>query len=406
MTTSMLTRMAVNLGVFVILSRWLGPKDFGLVATIYAYAGIASLLTDFGLAWRTLRDIAANPAKGGNILLESICIKAALTLLAVAFGGLAIALLPLSTDAKLASCLLGAGVLIGSIADLSLVAYRATQKFGGETWIVIWTSIFYGAVVIVIVLLHGGVLAVSAGYIFSRCIYLLIAVRSSRSLFPHVAFDRLRLGGLFENVRTSVPWAIDGGLSYIAGQVHVLIVPHVLGLAAAGVYQSGARFVLAAITLVTILTNIHVSRLSAKRRSDEFVRAEILVVAEFLGVGFLFAAFFLFCGPLLTKILLGEQYLSVNMLWPGFAAFILARYAASAFGVSLLALAKIKVRILGQIVAILFTATSCYIVLPRLGLVSGPWIMTFGSLITLAFYALARMTYRPQRELITDNSAA
>ena len=148
MTLSIITRMGVGLGVFVILARSLGPKDFGLISATFAYAGLAGLLSDFGLSTRLLRDFAADPTRSAAALAEGLVIK---SVMATAFAGLgiaALAIMGMSAESLAACTLFGIGVLLGSVGDLSMVSYRAAGRYRGEAVIVGWTSGLYAMLIV------------------------------------------------------------------------------------------------------------------------------------------------------------------------------------------------------------------------------------------------------------------
>jgi O-antigen/teichoic acid export membrane protein len=389
MGASVLIRIGVGLLVFIVLARGLGPEQFGLFSTVFAYAMLAGFVTDFGFSVKALRDVAADPANGARSLSEALTVKCLLTVAVMAVGGVIIALLPVDAAAKTACALLGAAVLIGSIAELSQVAFRSVGRFAAETWIVAWTSGAHVVILVGLVMAGAGVVGVSAGFLASRVLYLIIAVIGAQRLFPG---QRLRFAGAgrtLEALRKSRAWAADAGLGYLSGQIDGLMVAHLLGLTAAGLYQSGGRFVQTALGLGSILSNIHIPRLASRGAASGAVEWRMIV--EFVIFGLLFGAFFVLAGPLITRFVLGSQYQAVDALWPGFAAFIAARYLAAAFGAALSASARPMLRVGGQLAGLIVIVAGFFVVLPRFGLPAGPWIMAAGAAVTAVAYVVGSM---------------
>jgi O-antigen/teichoic acid export membrane protein len=387
MAISVMVRMGVGLAVFVLLARSLGPTDYGLFSTVFAYAMIAGFVTDFGYSVRALRDIAAKPDEGARLLSESLSVKAVLMVIVAAVGTGALMLLPIGGAAKAASLLIGAAVLAGSVADLALVAFRSLGRYSKETRIVLWTSGLHGLVLASLALTHSGVVLVSAGFLFSRVVYMMVALASVRRLFPG---QPLRPAGLKTTVtalRGSTSWAADSGLGYLSGQVDALIIPQLLGLAPAGIYQSGGRFSQAALGLAAILSNVHIPRLAGDTDDPTRVRREWRVIAEFSLVGAVFALAMLFAGPLATRYLLGPSYAEVDRLWAGFAAFLFARYSAAGVGVVLSARGRPALRVAAQLAGLLTIVIGFFVALPVLGLPAAPWIMAAGAVTTALVYA-------------------
>lgn len=387
MTATTAIRMSISLGVFVLLARSLGPKDYGFITTVLAYAALVGLVTDFGFSIKTMRDIAATPADGGSILAASLSVKALLVGSVCLVGGLVIALSPLAPATKIAAAMLAAGLLIGSIGDLATVSYRGLGRFWGETWMVTWTSAAYGVIVGAIAFLQLDVVAVAAGYLASRLIYLGVALVNVQRLFPH---HPLRVDGFRDillSMRRTASWAIDNGLGFVNAQFASLVLAHSLGLTAAGEYQSGDRFAQGAFNTIGILTNIHITALAALPKSKAITRREIRMVAEFAAAGAFFASLLYFGGHFISTTILGAKYKSVDALWPGFAVFVQIRFISGAFASALTARAQPIVRVCAQLTGLLTLILGFAFVVPRFGLTSVAWMMAAGSFTqALAFF--------------------
>ena len=388
MTASTLMRMGVGLLVFVMLARLLGPVQFGLFSTVFAYAVLAGFITDFGNAVKALRDIAADPDSGGQALSQALTMKVVLTGVVGLAGAAIILLLPVTGAVKISCAVLGAAVLIGSVAELSQVAFRALGLYGQETWIVFWTSLAHGAILFVVALVSPTIMAVASAFLASRLIYLAVAFRGAARLFPRKSLRPVGIGPTLTALQASKTWALDSGLGYLSNQIDGLIVAHMLGLGPAGIYQAGNRFVQSAMGLGVILSNIHVPRLAAKMEAGN-LRTEWRMVAEFLAVAIFFAAAMVVGGPWVTQHILGSEYQGVNRLWLGFAVFLGVRLLAAAFGGALSARGRPGTRVVIQLLSLASIVAGLLWTLPRFGIEAAPWIMAAGGFLTAALYAAA-----------------
>lgn len=392
MTASVLIRMGAGLVVFVLMARGLGPSAYGLVATVFAYATLAGLLTDFGFASKTLRDIGADRQGGGAILNASLGVKAYLTL-AVMVGGAAIMVfVPGDPLHRLAAGLLGAAVLIGAIGDLALTAYRAVGRYSDETWMTIWTSGVHLVLIGWISLGHGDLLLLAIGFVASRLLYAGVAVIGAERLFTDHRLRFVSPREVWTSIRGAWGWAADSGLGFLTGQIDGLLVPALFGLQAAGIYQSGGRFIQAALGLVAILAAVHIPRLAkVATETTRVTRGERRMMIEFTVAGVGLGLVFWLGGPLITRVLLGPEYRAVDALWLGFSVFLAIRYMASSLGAALSARGLPLVRVVGQVAALLVVAGGLSLVSPTFGLASVPWIMSAGALATLISFCLARL---------------
>jgi O-antigen/teichoic acid export membrane protein len=391
MAASVLLRMGVGLVLLIVLARVLGPTAYGFIATVFAIGTLAGLATDFGFAAKTLRDVAAHPGAGARLVSEALSVKLALTLVVIVSGGVAIALAPLPIELRLSGAALGLAVLVGAVGDLALTAYRAIGRYGREFWLTGWTSAAHLGLVVGAAIATGSVLVVAVAYLVSRLVYTAVIVAGLAPLFPGQTLGLHRPGTLAKTLHGAWRWAVDSGLNQLLGQIDGLIVAAVFGLAGAGVYQAAARLVQASLGFVAIFANVHIPRLAAlfQARSPRLRRAELQMAAEFTAVGTAFGLVFWLGGPWITRWILGPDYAQTTRLWAGFAAFVLARYAAASFGAALTAHGRPGVRVLGQIAALAVLAGGFAWRLPAQQIADVPWVMTSGAVATLITYAIA-----------------
>jgi O-antigen/teichoic acid export membrane protein len=387
MAVSVLTRLAAGLLVFILMARGFGPETYGLVVTVIAYATLTSLITDFGFASKILRDIAADRKQGGEILNTSLNVKILLTAVVLLVGTTFVLLVPVDLETRAAMILLSAAVLVASVGDFSLTAYRAMGRFTSESWLTLWTSLVHLVMIGWISLMHGNVLLLAAAFLVSRCIYAGLALRGAVGLFPGAGFQRQSLREILHTARGALSWAFDSGLNYLNGQLDGLLVAPLFGLHAAGIYQGGARFAQAALAMVGILANIHIPRIAAQdHRAGPRYRSALGILAEFAAVGALFALFFWNLGPWLTRTLLGPDFTEVDDLWLGFGAFVFFRYIAAAAGAQLAAYNMPRTRVGGQLIGLATLILGFAVFMPHADYTDIPWLMTASAISISILY--------------------
>jgi len=387
MAISVLIRMGSALAAFVLIARGLGPTAYGLVATVFAYATLVSLVTDFGFASKALRDISAEPQRGGAILNACLNLKVYLTLTAMSVGALVIWLVPKPPGTGFPIAMFGAAVLIGAIGDLALTAYRATRQYKAEAVLTGLTSVAHVAIIAWVALNNGQLFWIASAFLASRALYACLAVAGAEQLFAGAKFRPMGLGALWSSLRQSWIWAVDSGLNYLNGQIDGLLVVSFLGLQAAGVYQAGARFAHAALAIVMVLTSIHIPRIAAAASSTEEAQGvKWSIFGEFALLGAILGATLWLGGPLITHYLLGAAYSEANDLWMGFGAFVFIRYASSSMGMQLMVLNLTASRVAGQAIGLLIVVLPFLLIGPRLELPMIPWIMSASASFLAAFY--------------------
>lgn len=390
MAASLAIRMAAGLSIFILMARGLGPHQYGFVATVFAYALLVSLVTDFGFTAMSLRDIAADTTRGARILSSSLSVKSFLCVLVILPGTLLIAVLPIDAELRISAVLFGCGLVVSSVGDLALTAYRSLSKFQSELWLTIRSSVVSICLIAPVTLLHGRTVWVAAAYCAGRLLYVFWSVKEASRLFPgqRVYFDSLV--GIRESLINAWPWAVDTGLGYLSNQIDVLFVASILGLSSAGLYQSGARFAQSAIGLSAVLFNTNVPILAAAAQFRAFSKQELRMVLEYCSWGGLFSILLYLGGPVIVGHVLGPQYGPVNALWPGMSAFVFASYLRGAAGASLTAFGSPSVRVLGQCVG-LGIVGGWLAFCPNISLPGVAWLMACGALVTAVVYWVGRI---------------
>ncbi len=378
---SVFVRMAAGLIVFAMLARGLGVRDFGIVALIMAYSALASLVGEFGLTMKSLRDIAHEPEKGGETLAMALRIKLVISLLTLALAALITLFFDVPMMERIAWCMLCAGVMIASIGDVALAAFRATGRFLGEFVVTGLSSILYCGLVIPAAFAGQGILPVAAAFMVSRVIHALVCSIIAGRLLPAPAKRDLDLGSMFRTLKAASPWAAFTNLAMYNAQIDGFILAHFLGPQANGIYQSGARFALSAITFATVIVNTQVPRISAAAaQGRNTLRLEAPAWLQMAAIGAFFGLGFLICGPFVTHFLLGPQFVEVDALWAGFAVLTFCRFLNSAMVVSFAGLGKAKVIAFGELACAIVATIALPMAIPALGLHAVAWVMCAASL--------------------------
>lgn len=386
--------MGVGLVVFVLLARGLGPHSYGVVATVFAYATLASLLTDFGLVSKTLRDIAAEPHNGVRLLNDSLSVKFYLTVAVTVIGLICVALLRAPGEVRVSSALIGLAVLLAAIGDHTFAAYRALGRYRLEAWVTVWTSAVHVGLVGTVALLHLRLWAVGVAFLLSRLLYMLVILAGAKRLFDNHKYRALGLRDSWLMMCGAWGWAADSGLCYLNGQMGSLVVLPLFGLYSAGIYQSGARFLQGALALIAVLTNVHIPRLAAKARLGRWPisKMEVQMFIEFTALGGAIASVLWLGGPFISHYLLGSKFKEVNALWPGFAMLVLIRYMTASLGAALTSRDVPLYRVSGEVVGLLAAVIGLWLRGAGRSLTILPWVMTMDSLAVLLVYAAFRVS--------------
>lgn len=395
-------RTAVALGTLLVLARTLGPSDFGFVSLVITWSTIVALVTDYGFGMRALRDIGVEHERAGDIMSASLAAKTLLVVPACAILlPLILAVFPLTQDERLAAVLFLLGTLASSYGDLGLTAFRSIGQFHRETRIVVLTAAIH-FILIGVAIRFGHLPAIGVAFLLSRLIYAACALDALSRVLALGSLLRHTRQVLAERFRSSTSFAVDSGATNLFAQLDVILVNHLAGREAAGIYFAGSRLLQGAVPFSVLLASIHIPRFAHRlhHRSGDLLRYGLRILAEYVGMGVFFALAFLFLGPLFTDYVLGADYAELNTLWLAFACFTAARFLAAGFGVQLIALGTGFLRTFGLIASGVLTVACYWVFIPRAGIQAAPWVSTLGMFALALIYGLAVLRiFRNQRPL-------
>lgn len=391
MMAATLARMAGGLLTFVLLARYLHPELFGLIATAMAYTAFMGILTDFGLGTAALRDAAAVPERSAQVMANALAVKGLLAALIVLVGGLALIFL-MPSDRLMVYGLVFAGALAYSFGELSLVAARANGRFDLEAKMVIASSVVMLLVVGGVAALTGAVVPVAIAFFVTRLGYLLLVLVILRRWLGNPFTSTWR--GIISTGRRASSYAADSCLTSLATQIDVLLFGAFLSLHDMGIYQSGARLVQVIVPFAVVLSTVYLPSLvaaQAQERDADYKSNATRLTWEFTCLAVLSGVGFTFVAPAFTDLLYGNAYRALQPLWTGFAVFACLRLAASAYGVQLVALGRIRARLINSIVSIAVLFGTTVLIMPKLGLVASAWILALSAVPPFLFLGTALM---------------
>jgi O-antigen/teichoic acid export membrane protein len=389
MLVATVARMGVGLVTFILLARYLGPVQFGLIATAIAYATFAGIASDYGLATWALRNAGAEPAQASGIVGDALAVKTLLMAAVLVPCGALFAVL-LSPFDTLIYALVFAGALAGSFADLALVGVRAHQRFDVEAKLAVGASIVWMLVVGGVAALTQDALASAAAFAATRIGYLLVVLVTLRGWIGTPARWRRSAGQVRTTLSGASAYAADSILTTVSGQVDVLLLGLLLAAQEMGIYQAGARLVQVIVPFAVVLSTVYLPAMAkavSTGRNKDYAASRDRLTLEFTGLAILAGLGFALVGPSGTRLLYGDRYDALNPLWPGFAVFVILRFAAAAYGIQLVALGRIRTRIIAQLASIAIFVLSAMILLPMFRMAAASWLLALSSLVTFAVLA-------------------
>jgi O-antigen/teichoic acid export membrane protein len=128
-TAVQLAGKAVGMGVAVVsiavLTRYLGPEDYGRYALALMLVGVLGVLADVGLFTTVVRDISRAPERTETLVGNAMTLRLVLSLAVIALATAVALVLPYDRTTRVAIVLAGAPLLLGLLQSSLLTVLQA-----------------------------------------------------------------------------------------------------------------------------------------------------------------------------------------------------------------------------------------------------------------------------------------
>jgi O-antigen/teichoic acid export membrane protein len=151
----------------VVLTRYLGPADYGRYALALSFMQLFGVLADAGLTTIVVREVSRDRTRADELMANALTLRLLLALATIAVAGLVSLLLPYEPDVRTAILLAGVPLLLGSLNSAITALLQADLRMGRAAVAdVVGRLAAFGAVLVVVGLglgFHAAVAAAGVG---------------------------------------------------------------------------------------------------------------------------------------------------------------------------------------------------------------------------------------------------
>ncbi|AKR43393.1 oligosaccharide flippase family protein [Methylophilus sp. TWE2] len=381
-------KMISGIIVFVLMARFLGPHDFGLIAYAFTLASLFALIVDYGFSQQLLREIGIDASQVNDLVGSFMVSKAVLSGMVILICYIYFIFFPKDNVTEQVFWILLISTLLNSFSEFLNSAFRGVGKFKEETNIATLGAVIHFFVLVIIMLVHPTVITVAIGFVISKLIYIFISFIAYLKNIGPVKFQCKSIE-VKSSLKKGIPYAADTGFTNFFQQVDTIVVNHFLGLVGVGLYQAATKWLQGAMQFAPVLSNVYLPTLAANmkdrtvnKKYSSILNTKMLV---FGGIGW---AFFTFLGSSFSHYIYGQKYDEISSLWPYVGLLVWIRYIAASQGVLLTAYGKQKVRVYSQILSLITFGISSIWLLPRFGLKGMLICLSATYFVTLVIYFL------------------
>lgn len=395
LTASVFTRLGAGLLLLIGLARYLDPATLGVVSLALAVGGMWSIVQDFGQPVFVLRQIGLRPLRAPRVTFRAICLK--LVMFAATLAPMVMGLyLVVGWEHGAPVFIIFVACTLGGLADIISGSLRALGKHREELGIALAASVPYVALPVLTAVRVPELDAVALSILAARGLHFAVAIAISRRSLVLARWRMWWARRIVVTARSSLAYWLESLLVNGSNQLDVFVLGAMLPLPAFGTYQAGSRFMQTAAPLASILMTAHLPKAASAMRTGKpgAVAAIRRIFIEFLSIGALAAGALYAAGPIIAKYLYLERFGDLNLLWRGFAAAVLLRFAAAAFNLVLTAQGRQDLTAKARFSYSVALFGGLVLVVPQYGLAGLPHVFLVSSSVLLAVSAAQYVAVR------------
>lgn len=396
-------KFCANVVLLLALARVFGPEKFGVFSFAMTVAVFLGVIVDYGFNLQVVHKVSQSPNRVQKEVQEMLAAKSILIILAL--GGCVVSFLTSSVETAALILILTISIILFSFGQFFFSVLRAFNRFSEETHSTIISNILLFIPLILLLFFNSNIYLIALVFLLSRLTFFLLGAKICFD--DYATFNRKYLGVTeFSRVlKKGFPYAILMASSLLFLSVDTFIVNHVLGSEAVGIYQSGVRFVFAALVISETLMSVYLPVLAGcvlkdsenfERRAKQLIRASIVIS---LPIGLVLVLL----PQQITSLTLGEAYSRTAELLPYFGFIIMLRFLTISYGTLLTAMGLQNRRTVAILLSLVIFAIGAYALIFRNGLIGVVTASLIAHVVLLGLYCWD--IYASRKQLYLEQKA-
>jgi O-antigen/teichoic acid export membrane protein len=365
--------LVLGVVVTLVLVHALGSNAFGLWSTLFAVTQITTSFGELGLSQIAVSRAASDPDREGEWLGGLLSLRLLLAVPITIASIIAVFLLVSSHEGRLAGTLLSLVMAVGAVSTLGVVFQLRVRNHVSMAILTV-NSVIWGAGVVVVALLSGGIVAFAAVFLAtSTFTSLLTAALASRAADVRLRGTRLLWPPM---LRVGLGLGAAGILVTLYVRLDQILVFKIAGSHQAGLYAADYRL-LDQIQFIpgSVMTTLFPLIASAYPAHRERVRELLQASAEYLTMASLpIVAFTIVAAQPIVTLLFGQQFAAAAPALPVLAAAFVSISFGYLVGNMVVVLELQRVLLRYAALGLLINATLNVVFIPRYGFLAAAWI--------------------------------
>ncbi len=372
--------------VFILLARLLTVSEFGLLSFGVSFAGLLTVLAEFGFSLMAQRDIPQNKFPLNDYISNALFQKIFYSFLA-SVGAFVYLFFTYSGDSIRIGIIFLINAILTSYSMYFFSVLRAKNLFKHESLLSAFYSIFLGFTFVTLFFFNKNVLFLAIGLLVARLVQFILICYF---FFNTIEFSRFRLKMSIQKYFFKNSFSF--GLHYIIGVFYFTIDSQLIffysGEEELAIYQSFFKVILIMLSVSDLLNNIFIPYFSSRiiKRDNLFDNLTLIANKAIIILGLVMFVFInLFAEDIIT-ILYSEKYLSAMSIVLPLSFVLLFRICASFYAILLTISDHQGMRVLVVAISLFVNFFLNIWLIPNYGFIGAAYVSMFTHLIMLILY--------------------
>jgi O-antigen/teichoic acid export membrane protein len=387
--------LAIGAVSIAVVTRYLGPDDYGKYTLALMYVQVFGVLADVGLFTTVVREISKAPERTEELVGNTLVLRLLLAIVVIAVAAGVSLLLPYETEVRTAILIAGAPLLFGMLTTTFVAVLQARLRMGrAVVGDVVGRAVSLGLLALVVTLDLGlyAVLGTAAAGALATLVITLVLTRGLAPIRPLVDLAVWRT-----LLKAAVPLGLALAINALYFRADTLIISLYQPYGQVGLYTLAYRVLELALVVGTIFLNSTFPVLSeAVVRDQARARRTIQLSTEVcVALGAPLVAAGLVLAPQIIELAGGEDFEQAAVPLRILLAAGALAWVNGVFGYALIARERQASALWLNLSALAFNVGLNFLLVPRYGIEAAA-IVTVASevLILVGSYPLMRRHYQ------------
>lgn len=237
----------------VLLARYLGVSDFGIMNFAISFTTIMSIFIDLGLNLYTTRDLSRYPDLAQKYIGNAIPLKAFLSVIIFIATLIILVIMNYNSLAIEVVLLFTIHTIFLNVGNLFNGVFQAFGKLKYQAIGITINSALILIGTVLLVYFNLGLISVALAYISGSLITLIYLYNNIRKItvVPKLEFD---FSFWKDSIKSAIPFGITGIFTTVYYMIDTVMLSFIIGSVAVGIYSSAYKIIAVFITLYTVYT--------------------------------------------------------------------------------------------------------------------------------------------------------